>query len=40
MQISKNNYSSDKYQLNPIHTISYENEIIENEHILQISLIL
>ena len=24
MQISKNNYSSEKYQLNTVHTFSYE----------------
>ena len=36
MQISKNNYSSDKYQLNTVHTFSYGNKILENEPILQI----
>ena len=40
MQISKNDYSSEKYQLNTEHTFFYENKIIENEPIPQISLII
>ena len=39
MQIFQNNYSSDKYQLDTVHTFSYEKKI-ENEPILQILLIL
>ena len=40
MQFLKNNCSSDEYQLNNVHTFSYENKIIENEPILQISPIM
>ena len=40
MQNFQNDYSSDKYQFNTVHTFSYERKIIENEPILQISLII
>ena len=39
MQIFQNDYSSDKYKFNTVHMFSYERKIIENEPILQISLI-